>query len=239
VASDFHQKFKPKEWDDVKVLVMHACSPNVLIGKKAARTLEDLQGYTLRAPGRMGDTVKALGGTPRPTPMAETYEGMSKGVLHGVTTPLETLKTWRFAEVASHVTLSWEVGNVQHFYVVMNKKKYQDLPDEVRKVFDELSVDFAERFAKMWVEIDFEGRDYAKEKGVELIQLSDSETKRWKQAVKPVIDNFVKDMKDKGVSESEATGYIAYIQERIAYWTQKQIEMGIKSVTGPEGMRAK
>ena len=106
VVNDFYNEFKPKEWDDVQVLWMHACPPNVLISKKPIRKLEDLKGVTLRAPGRMGDTVRALGGTPRPTPMIETYDGIAKGVIDGVNTPFETLKTFRFAEVVGYTTAS-------------------------------------------------------------------------------------------------------------------------------------
>ena len=68
VSNDFYHKFKPAEWKDVEVLWMHTSTPNVMITKKPVRTLEDLKGMTIRAPGTVGDTVKALGATPAPTP---------------------------------------------------------------------------------------------------------------------------------------------------------------------------
>ena len=49
VANDFYNKFKPKEWKDVEVLWMHTSTPNVMITKKAVRTLEDLKGMTIRS----------------------------------------------------------------------------------------------------------------------------------------------------------------------------------------------
>ena len=56
------------------------------------RKLEDLKGLTIRAPGICGDVIKALGGTPAPTPMPEVYEAISKGVIDGESSNFETLK---------------------------------------------------------------------------------------------------------------------------------------------------
>src|SRR4030042_3003338 len=74
VLNDFYQQFKPKEFDQVKVLWMNT-SPNSAIAtsKKPIRKLEDLKGLSIRAPGMVGEVIKALGGTPAPTPMMEVY----------------------------------------------------------------------------------------------------------------------------------------------------------------------
>ncbi|MBM3302072.1 MAG: TRAP transporter substrate-binding protein, partial [Deltaproteobacteria bacterium] len=166
VANDFYDQFKPKEWKDVEVLWMHTSTPNVIISKKPVRTLEDLKGMTLRAPGTIGDTVKALGATPAPTPVMEVYDAMSKGVIDGVNIPFETLKTFRFAEVAKFTTASWQVGNVYPFYVIMNKNSYKKLTPELKQIFDRLCGEFKERCALMWNLIDFEGKEFAIQQNV-------------------------------------------------------------------------
>jgi TRAP-type C4-dicarboxylate transport system substrate-binding protein len=237
VVNDFYVHFKPEEWNDVKVMWMHASTPNVLISKKPVRTLEDLKGMTIRAPGRVGSTVSALGGTPAPTPMMEVYDAMAKGVVDGVNTPFETLKTFRFAEVVDYTTSSWQVGNLYAFYVVMNKNSYKKLPPDLKEIFDTLCGEYKEKMALMWNSVDFDGMDFAKEQGVEILQLAPEQVARWKAATEPVIDDYVKEMVDKGYKESEVRGWIAYLKERIAYWTDKQIDLRIKSPTGPEAMR--
>jgi len=237
VVNDFYQKFKPKEWDDVKVLWMHACSANVMITTKPVRKLEDLKGMTIRAPGRVGDTVKALGASPAPMPIMEVYDALAKGVIQGVNIPFETLKTFRFAEVAKYVTSSWQVGNIYTFYVAMNKKSYAKLPPDLKEIFDELCGEYKERFALMWNSIDFDGKDFAKEKGVEFIDLDPSQVTRWKEATEPVIENYVKDMVSKGYPEAEVKGWIQFLRERIDYWTKKQVDWRIKSATGPDEVR--
>jgi len=237
VANDFYNKFKPKEWKDVEVLWMHTSTPNVMITKKPVRSLEDLKGMTIRAPGSIGDTVKALGATPAPTPVMEVYDAMSKGVVDGVNTPFETLKTFRFAEVAKFTTASWQVGNVYPFYVIMNKNSYKKLTPELKEIFDRLVGEYKERCALMWNLIDFEGRDFAIEQKVEIIDLTPEQATRWKEAAKPVIEAYIKKMAGTGFQESEVRGWIKYLEERIAYWTAKQIELKLKSPTGPKEMR--
>jgi len=238
VANDFYNEFKPKEWDDVRVLWMHSSTPNVMItAKKAVHKLEDLKGLTIRAPGIVGNTVSALGATPAPTPMMEVYDAMSKGVIAGVNTPFETLKTFRFAEVVKYTTASWQVGNLYTFYVAMNKNSYKKLPPDIKEIFDKLCGEYKERFALMWNLIDIQGKDFAKKNGVEIINLSSQEAARWKEAAESVVENYVKDMVGKGYSASEVRGWIKFLRERIHYWTVKQIASHITSATGPDAMR--
>jgi TRAP-type C4-dicarboxylate transport system substrate-binding protein len=237
VVNDFYNKFKPKELDKVKVLWMHASTPNVMITTKPVRSLDDMKGLTIRGPGRVGDTVKALGASPAPMPIMEVYDGMSKGVIQGVNTPFETLKTFRFGEVAKYVTSSWQVGNIYTFFVIMNKKSYDKLPPDLKEILDELSGEYKEKFALMWNSIDFEGKDFAAQKGVEFINLDQGQVDRWKTVTDSVVDDYVKDMTSKGHSESEVKGWISYLRERIDFWTQKQIQYRIPSPTGPDAMR--
>jgi len=237
VVNDFYDKFKPKEWNNVKVLWMHSTTPNVIISKKPVRTLEDMKGLTLRAPGRVGDTMRALGATPAPTPIMETYDAIAKGVIDGTNTPYETLRTFRFAEVAKYVTSSWQVGNVYTFYVVMNKNSYRKIPPDLKGIFDELCGEYKERMALMWNSIDFAGRAFAEKKGVQFIDLTPAQAAKWKEAVQPVIENYVKKMVSSGYSEPTVRGWLKFLHDKIDYWTQKQIKLYIKSPTGPPEVR--
>ena len=237
VVNDFYHYFQPKEWDKVHILWMHASNPNVVISKKPVRVLADMKGLTIRAPGRVGNTIKALGATPAPTPIMEVYDGIAKGVLDGVNTPYETLRTFRFAEVAKHVTTSWQVGNLYTFYVAMNKDRYNALPPDIRQIFDELSGVYRERMALMWNSIDFAGKNFAAEKGVEFIDLTSAEVDVWKKATAPVVEDYVKKMVASGNSEADVRSWLTYLDERIKYWTAKQVSLFIKSPTGPPEMR--
>jgi TRAP-type C4-dicarboxylate transport system substrate-binding protein len=237
VVSDFYDKFKPKEWAGLHIMWMHSSNPNVMITTKPVRTIEDMKGLTIRAPGRVGDTVAALGGTPAPTPVMETYDAMSKGVLQGVNIPYETLKTFRFAEVAKYVTVSWQVGNLYTFYTAINENSYKKLPPDLKEVFDELCGEFKERSALMWNSIDFVGKAFGQEKGMEFIELTPEQVEKWRNATLPVIDNYIASMVKAGYAEAEVKGWIQYLRDRIDWWTKKQAELYIKSPTGPPEIR--
>jgi TRAP-type transport system periplasmic protein len=239
VVNDFYQQYQPAEWDDnVHVILFAGTGPKVIHTKgTAVRVVEDLKGQQIRAPGLAGDVITALGGSPVPTAMPEAYEAVSKGVLDGVHLPFEALKSWRISEVTKYSTNCWQIGEIDVFFLVMNKDKWDSLPADVQKVFDDVSAEYIEMYAQAWNDLDFVGREDVLEKGNEIIELSDEEAARWVDAVNPVLEAEILKRVAAGYSEAEVRGWIDYITERIDYWTAKQAENGIQSVTGPAELR--
>ena len=165
------------------------------------------------------------------------FRSISKSVNDGVWAPYETLKTFRFAEVAKYVTVCWQIGAPFPFYLAMNKRSFEKLPPDLQALVDTLSGEYQERYALMWNEIELAGRAFGKEKGMEFIELTDEQSAAWQAKMEPVIADYTKRMVDKGFSEDEVKGWISYMKERIQYWTDKQMEYRIPSPTGPAGMR--
>ncbi|MFC1868474.1 TRAP transporter substrate-binding protein [Thermodesulfobacteriota bacterium] len=236
--NDFYQEFKPKEFDKVKVLWLNStpCTA-IATAKKPIRKLEDLKGLTIRAPGLAGEIIKALGGTPAPTPMMEVYDAISKGVIDGETSNFETLIAFKFAEVVKYTTSVWQINNPYPFYLAMNKNSYKKLPPGIRSIFDRLVGEYKERYIMMWNAIDFIGKGFGLKKGVEFIELPPSELPKWQAAVAPVFDAYIKRMVGKGYSEAEVRGWIKFLRERSDYWTKKQIALRIPSAAGPPEMK--
>ncbi|MCX7856828.1 MAG: TRAP transporter substrate-binding protein [Deltaproteobacteria bacterium] len=238
VVNDFYRKFKPKEWDDVQVITLHSSPINVMMtATKPVYKLEDLKGLNIRAVGYIADTVAALGATPRGLATPETYDAILKKVVDGVYIPMETYRAFRFAEVIKYTTECWGIGQQYNFYIVMNKETWKKLPDDVKKVFNEYP--FEEKLATMWNEIDIDGKQLGKEKGIQFITLSPEEEKRWIKAAETVIEKYVKSMVSAGYPEKEVRGWISFVKERIDYWTKRQKELKIKSTTGPDEVRIK
>lgn len=237
VLNDFYAKYKQKEFDNVKLLFFTGSPPNVILSTKAIRTLEDLKGVILRAPGVAGDVVSALGGTPSPVPVAETYEAISKGICGGTLLCFEGLKTFRLADVVKYATDCWRIGTMYPFYLAMNKNSYKKLPPDLKEIFDTVVGIYSERLAMLWAQIDIVGKIFGAEKGVQFIDLPEQEALRWKESQKPLIESWVKKLAGMGYTESEVRAWIPYIQERIEFYTKKQIELRIPSATGPVGMR--
>jgi len=238
VANDFFKQFKPKEWDKIHMLSMHTSPVNVVLSAtKPVNKMEDLRGMTLRGLGFIAEVVHALGGTPRPIPTPEAYEAIQKRVIDGLMIPMETMRAFRYAEVAKYVTECWGIGQVYTFYMVMNKDVWNKLPPNIQKIFNDYP--FEEKFATMWNEIDIDGKNYGKEKGLQFIELPSAEITKWKKAVEPVLDTYVKSMVGAGYLEKDTRELINFARMRIEYWTKKQKESGVKSSTGPSEVQVK
>ena len=230
VATDFFNKYTPKEWDDVHVLYVSPSGPIILqTVSKPVKTLEDVKGIKIRAVGQMADIIQALGGVPVPLQMPDVYDSLLRGVIEGVTVDLSTLKYWKFAEVTKYVAADWQIGTAITFYWVISKKKWDTLSPDIQKVFTEVASEARDKQAALWDSMDIEGRDLFTSKGGQMINLSDAEAERWKKAVEPVIGSYKKQMAPKGYSEAEVDGWIKYIKERIGYWQKEQKRRGMPS----------
>ena len=191
VANEFAKSVNPKELQDVKVLYVHAHGPGLLHTKKPVRTLEDLKGMKIRATGLSAKVVEALGGVPVAMGQGGTYEALKKGVVEGTLSPMEVLKGWKQGEVIKYTTECYSVGYTTAMFIVMNKAKWNALPADVKKVIDDLSNGWVHVHGQTWDLTDQEGRNFTKKLGNELISLSDAESARWRNAVEPVIENYI------------------------------------------------
>jgi TRAP-type C4-dicarboxylate transport system substrate-binding protein len=88
-------------------------------------------------------------------------------------------------------------------FVVMNKSKWNSLPKDVQKVFEEVSAEFTKKQAELWDQIDKEGYEFLKSKGNKIVPLSPEENARWAKAVSPLLDDYVKEVSGKGIPGSE------------------------------------
>ena len=78
----------------------------------------------------------------------------------------------------------------------MNKDRYNALPPDIKKIFDEVSAEWTDVHGKIWDTIDEDGFKYAKELGLQIITLSEAESARWVEAVKSIIDNYAAEIPD-------------------------------------------
>lgn len=208
VANDFYRKMKPKELDDVKVLYLHAHGPGLLHTQKPVSSIEDMKGMKIRSTGLSAKIVESLGGVSVAMPQGGTYEALQKGVVQGTLAPMETLKGWKQAQVVKYTTDCTNIGYTTAMFVVMNKKKWEALPKEVQKVFDDVSQEWIAIAGKAWDDADAEGYKYSEELGNKVIKLSDAEEARWEAAVKPVAASYIKNMEDKGLPGKQAVAEV-------------------------------
>lgn len=202
VLWELYNKYKFKPFSQVKVLTMFTTAPSNIMSKVAIRKLEDIQGVSLRASGGANVILKAWGANGVGMPMSDTPESLQKGVIQGLFSSLEVLKDFKFAESCKYATMTDTV--IYPFAVVMNMDKWNSLPDDVKKVFEDLGKEQAEwtgnymdnhvKKAVAWSK---------KEQGVEFIELSAEEKAKWDAKIKFITDEWVKKAKAKGLPAEE------------------------------------
>jgi TRAP-type transport system periplasmic protein len=195
----YYAKFKPKELDNVKVLYLHAHGPGLLHTKKPVYKLEDVKGMKIRATGLASKIVTALGGAPVGTTQPETYDALRTGVADGALSPMEALQGFKWGEVIKFTTLDYPAGYSTGMFIVMNKNKWNSLSPDVQKVFAQVSSEWIEKTGALWDQIEQEGKDYTLKRGNKIIALSAEENAKWAGKVRPLIDDYVKTAKAKGL----------------------------------------
>ncbi len=208
VVNAVYEKFKPKELSDTQVMYLHAHGPGLIHTKgKAVRKMEDMKGLKFRGHGTSALVVKALGGTPVPKPMPETYQMLQKGVVDGAVYPFEANKGWKLGEVTNYCTAAFTAAYTTSFFVVMNKDKWNSLPADVQKTIAQINQEWAVKHAEAWDTSDARGIVFFLNQGNEIIGLDAKEGERWKKAVEPIVADYIANMKKKGFKGSEIVDF--------------------------------
>lgn len=201
MTNAFYNKFKPKEWDETKVLYFYSHGPGLLHSKKPVAKLEDVKGLKIRSQGVAANIAQALGGAPVGMPMGEAYDALSKGVADAILCPFEAMKGWKLAEVVGNHTLDYGAAYTSAHFVVMNKTKWNSISPADQKVIEKINEEWIEREGKAWDEIDKEAMDVVQARGSKIIALSKEEDARWTAQVKPLLDEYA--VKTKGLGGDE------------------------------------
>ncbi len=204
LINQYYAKFKPKEFDEVKILYLHAHGPGILHTKKAVSKLEELKGLRIRCTGTVTEIVKALGGVPVSMPMGETYDALNRGMVEGSMAPMESMEGWKWGEVVKFTTESFGSAYSTAFFVAMNKDKWNALPADIQKIIEAINAEWAGKTGKLWDEVDKSGKEFSLKLGNKIIPLSKEENQRWATAVKPVLEGYAKRMKERGLPGDEA-----------------------------------
>jgi len=203
----FYKKFKPKEWDGVKVMYLQTSPPmRLFLKNKAVNKLEDLKGMKIRATGTAVRFIELLGAAPVGMPITDCYDALSKGVVEGIGTVFEVLGAFKIAEVVSY-GVDYSATYTTAGFVVMNKQKWESISPQDQKAIEKLNEKYAEKQAKLWDVLDEEGKNIFLQKGGKVIKLAPEEDARWTKAVAPVIDEYIKAMKAKGLPGDEAVKF--------------------------------
>lgn len=127
------------DYGDVKVLALYTHRPYALFTTgEEVRTVEDLEGLKIRTPSAVvGQSLEAIGAVPVGLPVTEIAENLRRGVIDGSVYPYEAIELFGLGEQVESLT-DLKVA-APRFMVIMNRAKYDALPDDLKQVIDENS----------------------------------------------------------------------------------------------------
>ncbi|MFZ5596888.1 MAG: TRAP transporter substrate-binding protein [Bacillota bacterium] len=215
VAWEGIQELNPKEVQDTKLMMVITTGPGDLFTKTPVNNLKDLQGMEIRATGLSAKTLQALGANPVAMPQSDAYEALSKGVVKGNLSPDEVLQGWKNAEVTSYLTKTPFLYNTL-FFMTMNQDKWNSLSPENQKAIEEVNKKYFEQVGMgLWDKQNEAALKWAVEqKGMKVITLSEEEKNSWIQLVKPIQDEFVTSMNQKGLDGKKALDTVQRLADK-------------------------
>jgi len=196
---DLVDKYKPKELEKVKVITMFTCPPANIMSMKPVLSLGDIKGYELRASGTGAKILEILGAAPVAMPQSDVPEALQKGVIKGNVSSLEVMKDFKYAEYCHYVTSNVNLFVVS-FAVVMNQAKWNSLPDDVKKVIDDMRKEQAIWTGQYVDNHVNEAMKWSKETHkVQVNTLPKAELDKWYALLNPMMDKYLKDYEAKGL----------------------------------------
>jgi TRAP-type C4-dicarboxylate transport system substrate-binding protein len=188
-----------KDFKDVKVLWLTGQCPYSLhmIKGKDVRTLADIKGKKLRASGAIHTRIiKALGGIPVGMPAPEIPIAMQKGTIDGMFMGWSFIKAFRTEKMTASVTLlgasSFMAG------MVMNKKKYESMPDDIKKMIDDMGPKYSAQTGRSFDRDAEDGKSLLKGAGGVVRELPAQDMEEIGKRLAPLWTEWIDEMEAKG-----------------------------------------
>jgi len=194
-----------KEFSKFKVFSFSDSTPFDIVSIKPIHKLEDLKGLRIGVLDSSSvNIIQLLGGVPILLNLSDLYISLQRGMVDAVMSPLPTYRSTKVCEVAKYI-IKCNIKVVGAPFVV-NKNSYNSLPQAIKAIYDQFSVEARTSLICNWVEISTEKdlKWLIENNGVKVIEIPSEEIARWREAVKPAYDQWIDMAKKNGVKDPEA-----------------------------------
>ena len=219
-----------KEFVKVKPLAFFTTGLiNVCIKGAPPKTLKEMQGKKLWSVSKTAvQMLKLFGATPVSTKLQDVYMGLQRGMLDGALFPIAPAAAFKLTEIANGYTIGNFAAGCQYF--AMNLKKWNTLPPDVQKVFDDLALSTSMLAGTTLTNMTAKVLDGLKKRGDTVYVLPAEEKARWRAKLKPIYDQAIADINKKGIDGKAIFKKMQALTDEArtapypadAWWSQKQ-----------------
>lgn len=190
-----------KEYSKVKLLALF-CHPggDFHTTKKKITSLDDFKGLKIRtASPYVTEALKIFGATPISMPITETYTALERGVVDGTVAPWEGLGIFKLDDLTKFA-LETDFYTMP-MMVVMNKRKWDSLPSDVKKAIDATTgLTLSQEAGKVYDSTDAPFKKIALGKGVKINTLPAEDMNKLKDLTKPLRMEWSQMAESKGLN---------------------------------------
>ena len=196
----FKKGYFDAEFKDVKVLYAGGMSPYDLhmVKGKDVRRFADMKGKKIRASGALHTKIiKLFDAVPVGMAAPEIPISMQKGVIDGQFNHLGFVKSFRSEEFTASIT---RIGvSSLTFVLVMNKKIYEGLPPEVKKLIEEIAPKYSALLGKAHDNMAADSAEMLKKAGAVFHNLPAEDMNEIGRIVSPLWNEWITEVEAKGV----------------------------------------
>jgi tripartite ATP-independent transporter DctP family solute receptor len=174
---------------------------NLTNSKKPVAKAEDFNGLKIRTMQNKVhlDAFSALGANPTPMPFSEVFTALESKTVHGQENPLPTIESNKFFEVQQYLSLTNHVYTP--FVFLIGKKFWGGLSPEEQQILKDAAVEAGKFERETNRAAMLKSLENLKANGMQVNEVTPEDKAGMQEIIKPVIDNFAKEIGEDLVKE--------------------------------------
>jgi len=174
----------------LKMLWISPASFRGVGANKPVNLPDNLKGLKIRSTASPveREVLQAFGANPVAMGFGEVYTALQQGTIDAEGLPPDLMYDSKHHEVIKHVVLN--KYNVFFLPVSMNLDFYNKLPDDIKEIIHEASIEAIKYANEQWVVMLNDRIEKIEASGVEIHEPTEEEWKLWEEKAKPVVEKY-------------------------------------------------
>jgi TRAP-type C4-dicarboxylate transport system substrate-binding protein len=152
------------------------------------------------------NTLKDLGASPVSLPFRDLYVSLQTNSIQGVVTNLDSIHRAKLHEVAPNILMTDKLWAPIAYFININQKKWNKLPDDMKAAFKQAAINSEKRFTEKymeWIEII---RTDMEKAGCTITEASQSDYDLWlnSPAQQANVQAWIQAVSKAGISDAES-----------------------------------